>query len=259
MKFLGVLLLALFVFHGHAHQIGGAAAAGGHRKNNPDAINARLWVDTDGDGIPDRRDPDMDNDGVPNVADEFPLDKSTSGVDSDGDGLADFIDLNLKAQKDIFRETGVVVIHGTGRFTTTQWAVLREVLMSSRMRFAVRTLKAVVAHSDAVRTNFYASEYDADWAQATFYPAPADEKAMTFRGRLLHELGHADAAARPDAYEAFARDWHAWNPISDYGATNPVEGYAENFVWDLFMEHAFTVDTSRFNRWKRPLPGALTE
>ena len=48
--------------------------------------------DVDGDGIPNRHDPDSDGDTFPDADEAGDADESTPPVDSDGDGLADFLD-----------------------------------------------------------------------------------------------------------------------------------------------------------------------
>ncbi|MGD8176160.1 putative Ig domain-containing protein [Marinimicrobium sp. ARAG 43.8] len=55
--------------------------------------------DTDGDGVPDFRDPDSDGDGIPDriEADMIPL----SGIDSDGDGIDDFLDVDQTGGRDL--------------------------------------------------------------------------------------------------------------------------------------------------------------
>ena len=65
--------------------------------DNPEGVNPDLfpenpdwWLDLDRDGIEDSLDDDIDGDGVSNDLDSWPTD-FTRGVDTDGDGLADFV------------------------------------------------------------------------------------------------------------------------------------------------------------------------
>ena len=50
-------------------------------------------LDTDGDGVGNRRDPDDDGDGVPDHDDDVPLDHRDA-VDTDGDGFGDSVDVD---------------------------------------------------------------------------------------------------------------------------------------------------------------------
>jgi len=52
-------------------------------KNDSDPLNPNVGLDTDGDGIPDARDPDDDNDGVRDQNDAFPRDPNET-LDYDG-------------------------------------------------------------------------------------------------------------------------------------------------------------------------------
>tara|TARA_B100000282_G_scaffold7906_1_gene5548 strand:- start:7297 stop:9996 length:2700 start_codon:yes stop_codon:yes gene_type:complete len=65
--------------------------------DNPDGLNADMfpdnpnwWLDLDRDGIEDSLDDDIDGDGISNQFDAWPQD-FTRGLDTDGDGLADFV------------------------------------------------------------------------------------------------------------------------------------------------------------------------
>jgi hypothetical protein len=65
--------------------------------DNPEGVNADMFpqnpdwqLDLDRDGIEDSFDDDVDGDGVSNELDAWPQD-FTRGVDTDGDGLADFV------------------------------------------------------------------------------------------------------------------------------------------------------------------------
>ena len=60
-------------------------------KNDSAPLDPNTGLDTDGDGIPDSRDPDDDNDGVRDENDAFPRDPNES-LDYDGDGIGDNAD-----------------------------------------------------------------------------------------------------------------------------------------------------------------------
>ena len=60
-------------------------------RDSSDPLNPNVGLDTDGDGIPDSRDPDDDNDGVKDIDDDLPLDPNETS-DYDGDGIGDNAD-----------------------------------------------------------------------------------------------------------------------------------------------------------------------
>lgn len=59
---------------------------GDDASNNKISTSIFVDIDTDGDGIPNQKDPDDDNDEVKDAEDAFPLDANES-EDSDGDGI----------------------------------------------------------------------------------------------------------------------------------------------------------------------------
>jgi hypothetical protein len=223
-----------------------------------DRRRTRTWKDYDGDGLADRLDADIDNDGVTNLADQYPFDGAKTGVDADNDGIADFIDLSFapnKAladlQQDIFARLGIVVMMGDERFTSEEWSVLHQTLLSDVLMAKLRydELAVIVRYSKDEQLGLARAEFDPNWKQISFFPNEDHlNNALAFNGSLVHELGHVHAAENPAAFARFAQLFANWTSPSDYGATSPEEGYAENFLYLLALEGAVPVDLARFER-----------
>ena len=81
---------------------------------NPDMFpeNPNWWLDLDRDGVEDSLDDDIDGDGVNNDLDAWPTD-FTRGVDTDGDGLADFVQGKVDGELIDFEDAshGAVSMH----------------------------------------------------------------------------------------------------------------------------------------------------
>ena len=62
-----------------------------------DQERSQPYVDTDKDGIMDAMDWDIDGDQIHNVVDKDPLNPDFGSLDSDVDGIPDFVDFDLVA------------------------------------------------------------------------------------------------------------------------------------------------------------------
>ncbi|GEM_PF-2896644 len=78
----------------HVHLVSDSDTPDENSANNVVSIETYVDVDTDGDGVGNRRDLDDDNDGVLDVNDQFPLD-ATRSKDTDGDGIDDKVDTDI--------------------------------------------------------------------------------------------------------------------------------------------------------------------
>ncbi len=68
--------------------------------SNSDGIDDRFEeVDTDNDGLPDYIDPDSDNDGIPDAEEQLGV--ALLGIDSDSDGIDDAVDVDFTGGVDI--------------------------------------------------------------------------------------------------------------------------------------------------------------
>jgi hypothetical protein len=220
----------------------------------------RTWKDYDGDGLADRLDADIDNDGVANLADQYPFDGAKWGEDSDKDGIADFIDLSVghhkglaDLQQDIFARLGIVVMLGDDRFTDEEWQMLHATLFNEALLLKLRydELAVIVRYSKEDQLGLARAEFDPYWKQISFFPNEDHlANALSFNGSLVHELGHVHAAENPAALDLFAEHFAGWASPSNYGATSPEEGYAENFLYELVVSGALSVDMRRFERTK---------
>lgn len=211
----------------------------------------RTWKDYDGDGLSDRLDPDIDNDGVPNLADQYPFDGSKSGVDSDNDGMADFMDLNVDWQQEIFARLGIIVMLGDDKFTDDEWKTLHETLFNEALMLKLRydELKVIVRYSKEEQLGMARAEFDPFWKQISFFPNEDHlSNVLAFNGSLVHELGHVHAAENPEAFLAFEKQFADWSSPSHYGASSAEEGYAENFLYQHVLSGDVLVDMKRFDR-----------
>lgn len=211
----------------------------------------RTWKDYDGDGLSDRLDADIDNDGVVNLADQYPFDGTQSGIDSDQDGIADFIDLNIDWQQDIFARLGIIVMLGDDKFTEEEWHTLHATLFNEALVMKLRydELAVIVRYSKAEQLGLSRAEFDPYWKQISFFPNDDHlSNVLAFNGSLVHELGHVHAAENPDAFVMFEKQFAVWSSPSHYGATSAEEGYAENFLYQLVLSGVVAVDMKRFDR-----------
>jgi hypothetical protein len=193
----------------------------------------RTWKDYDGDGLADRLDADIDNDGVANLADQYPFDGAKWGEDSDKDGI--------------------VVMLGDDRFTDEEWQMLHATLFNEALLLKLRydELAVIVRYSKEDQLGLARAEFDPYWKQISFFPNEDHlANALSFNGSLVHELGHVHAAENPAALDLFAEHFAGWASPSNYGATSPEEGYAENFLYELVVSGALSVDMRRFERTK---------
>lgn len=221
----------------------------------------RTWKDYDGDGIPDRLDPDIDDDGVPNLADQYPFDGSRWGEDKDNDGIADFIDFSF-AESEVYRalaplqnelkeKFNVVLINGPLPFTVEQiqniYLVLNHKEINTRLSFD--KLSTIVHYSEKEQNGLARADYDEAWETISFYPAPEIRADMSsFRGTLVHELGHVHAAENPDEFKAFSDAYSDWDSPSEYGKSSVEEGYAEEFAYQVFLQGIIEINPDRFQK-----------
>lgn len=216
-----------------------------------DRRQTRTWKDYDGDGLSDRLDADIDDDGIPNLADQYPFDGTKSGDDTDQDGIADFIDLNISVQQDIFARLGIVIMLGDDKFTDEEWKALHETLFNEALMLKLRydELAVIVRYSKAEQLGMARAEFDPYWKQISFFPNEDHlANVPAFNGSFVHELGHVHAAENPLAFSAFAEQFATWSSPSHYGASSAEEGYAENFLYQHVLSGDVVVDMKRFDR-----------
>ncbi|MBY0515311.1 MAG: hypothetical protein K2P81_00275 [Bacteriovoracaceae bacterium] len=220
----------------------------------------RTWKDYDGDGLSDRMDPDIDDDGIYNLCDQYPFDGTKWGEDKDQDGIADFVDLSFaktkdlqslaSLQEDIFKKLGIVVMNGSESFAKDEWLELHSTLFNEVLmkKLSYQELKVLVRYSKTDQIGESRSDFDSFWKQISFYPNPNHlGNVLAFNGSLVHELGHSHAAENPIEFEAFRSQFFSWSSPSRYGLSSPEEGYAENFVYLLYLSGDIKIDSRRFD------------
>jgi hypothetical protein len=262
-----ILLLTVITSCGRAPELSGAPqfvagqvmVPGDGSGLSVDRRATRTWRDYDGDGLSDRLDWDMDGDGVANLVDQYPFNEKLWGLDTNRNGLPDFVDLSLAKdprdksvaplQEAIFRETRVVVIQGSARFSEAEWQALQEIVTSEQLTKKIRFshLKALVKYDRNSQVDLRRADFDAHWQQMNLYEN--DEHAaslLSFRGSVIHEFGHVHALENPADFMAFSSRFASWSSPSTYGLSSPEEGYAEDFALKLYRA-GLDLDPSRFD------------
>ncbi len=217
----------------------------------------RTWKDYDGDGLSDRKDADIDDDGVPNLADQYPFDGKKIGEDVNLNGIADFIDMEFHPslselsplQTKIQHELGITVMNGSDDFSEDEIKMMKETLFHEaiRAKMTYQELKVIVRYSKDDQLGESRADFDPFWKQISFYPNPDHQNnVLAFNASLIHELGHVHAVENPELFEAFTESFSKWTSPSLYGATSPDEGYAEQFLFELWSSGSVLVDSSRF-------------
>lgn len=200
----------------------------------------RTWKDYDGDSIPDRKDPDIDDDGVPNLADQYPFDGKRWGEDLNQNGIADFIDMNSELQNDLNNKLGIILINQPEAFSNEQLESLYSVLTNDSMlsKLSYSKLKTIIRYSRTEQIGLTRADYDEGWETISFYPDEENDHDMSsFRGTLVHELGHVHAAENPLEYQTYK---------DQYKGPLPEESYAENFVYQVYKEAIIHINPRRF-------------
>jgi hypothetical protein len=262
-----ILLLTALTSCGRAPELSGAPqfvagqimAPGDGSGLSVDRRSARTWRDYDGDGLSDRLDWDMDGDGVANLVDQYPFDEKRRGEDKNKNGLTDFIDLSLSLdsrdqelahyQLEIFKQTSLVVIQGSARFSEAEWQALQEIVTSEQLTNVIRFshVKVLVKYDKSSQVDLRRADFDAHWQQLNLYSNDEHTHSlMSFRGSVIHEFGHVHALENPANFLAFESRHATWSSPSTYGLSSPEEGYAEDFALKLFRA-GLDLDPSRFD------------
>lgn len=217
----------------------------------------RTWKDYDGDGLSDRKDPDIDDDGVPNLADQYPFDGKKIGEDVNANGIADFIDLNfhptLKVlaplQEQIKNELEIIVMNGSDEFSDAEIETMKETLFleAIRAKLTFEELKVIVRYSKDDQLGESRADFDPFWRQISFYPNPDHKNnVLAFNASFVHELGHVHAVENPAAFASFVANFDPLAAPSAYAATSAEEGYAEQFLYVLWLAGGVRIDPKRF-------------
>lgn len=218
----------------------------------------RTWKDYDGDGLSDRKDPDIDDDGVPNLADQYPFDGKKIGEDVNANGVADFIDLNFhptlkvlaSLQEQIKNDLDIIVMNGSDEFSEAEVETMKETLFHEaiRAKLTYEELKVIVRYSKDDQLGENCADFDPFWRQISFYPNPDHQNnVLAFNGSFVHELGHVYASENPSELEQFATAFPLWVSPSLYGKSSAEEGFAENFVYQLYHAQMIKIDPLRFD------------
>lgn len=262
-----ILLLTALASCGRAPELSGAPqfvagqilVPGDGSGLSVDRRATRTWRDYDGDGLSDRLDWDMDGDGIANLVDQYPFDEKRWGEDKNKNGIADFIDLSLSLdpqnhslahyQLEIFKQTSLVVIQGSARFSEAEWQALNEIVTSEQLTGVIRFshVKVLVKYDRNAQVDLRRADFDAHWQQLNLYEN--DEHAaslLSFRGSVIHEFGHVHALENPEEFLRFSQNFQQWVSPSVYGLSSPEEGYAEDFALKLFRA-GLDLDPSRFD------------
>ena len=233
-----------------------------------------LVGDTDKDRIPNAQDPDMDGDGLPNFADPLPLSRDDVVLDSDSDGIADWIDeaqrpdnpnrLELdEGQSRLYRNHKVIVMRSWAKSTQSDLKYLKAIrdletiLSDRRMALLNPAEKTQVVVVDNSRSLVLCGRYDPDWQTLEFFmdtlSCPSAQTTLT------HELFHAGQASRPAVFLDFlkAAGW-AFDPLNQ----NHLRLLERQVSTDILLKKSFddgasieVVSTeSILMAWKGPTP-----
>lgn len=177
--------------------------------------NYYIFLDQDGDGLPDAMDHDLDGDGYDNIIDEFPDDASSFGSDRNENGINDFVDFHYSAniiteekaeaaalQEEIFDEYQVLIIPSV-EMEIKQVRLVKE-LLDIGFTDTTNNLKYVIFETTHPTNWLTKGEYEKDWKKIVIYKDQFlndDELNLT----LTHEFFHFVHEENPDLYKSFLK------------------------------------------------------
>ncbi len=172
-----------------------------------------LFLDQDGDGIPDNIDNDIDGDGLDNIADEFPTDPNRDSSDIDGDGIADFIDFShsdniakserleaSKIQEEIFSKYDILIIPAAK--TNLEQLSIVKALLEKEIVHTSTNLNYIILEEHNKSNAMVRGKYDPEWNQLILYNDRLTD-INEFTLTLTHEYFHFIQNENPKLYEDF--------------------------------------------------------
>lgn len=221
------------------------------QSKNSEISNGATYIDLDQDGLADAFDADIDGDSILNYLDSHPLDSKMGTLDSDNDGIPDFVDFDSSSllkkysdqQASTFLYFGIIVVTDDENSQNNLKTVFENISTFSFIYHDLSKLKIIYLSKDTLPR---AAEYNRDWdAIRLFTYKLADAKELNTS--LGHELFHVIEAQNPALYDQFlqAGPWEI--SVNEYGEQlftySTMDGNKFSYTADdLIFEHQSIVE-----------------